>query len=66
MASKEYSLEKVLEKMRNDWEGVCFRITEYKDTGTFIMGGTDEVQVWMGVVGNQDAHIPSKNHPVLI
>ena len=45
VASKEFSLEKVLEKMRNDWEGVAFRITEYKDTGTYIMGGTDEVQV---------------------
>ena len=22
-----------------------FRITDYKDTGTFIMGGTDEIQV---------------------
>jgi hypothetical protein len=39
------SLEKVLEKMANDWKGVEFRITEYKETGTFIMGGADEVQV---------------------
>ncbi len=38
------SLEKVLEKMSKDWEGVEFRITEYKDTGTFVMGGADEVQ----------------------
>ena len=44
LASKEYSLEKVLEKMKKDWEGVEFRITEYKNTGTYIMGGTDEVQ----------------------
>lgn len=43
-ASKEYSLEKVLEKMRNDWAGLCFRVIEYKDTGTYIIGGTDEVQ----------------------
>lgn len=35
MASKEYSLEKVLEKMENDWQGVEFRIIEYKDTGGF-------------------------------
>jgi dynein heavy chain len=35
----------MLEKMKKDWEGVSFRITEYKDTGTFIMGGTDEIQV---------------------
>lgn len=44
VASKEYSLEKVLEKMRNDWGGIEFRITPYKDTGTFIMGGIDEIQ----------------------
>jgi dynein heavy chain len=40
-----HSLEKVLEKMSKDWEGVEFRITEYKDTGTYVMGGADEVQV---------------------
>ncbi len=34
-----------MEKMRSDWEGVEFRLTEYKDTGTFIMGGADEIQV---------------------
>lgn len=44
-ASKEYSLEKALEKMKGDWEGVEFRVIEYKDTGTFIIGGTDEIQV---------------------
>ncbi|KAG2451278.1 hypothetical protein HYH02_003884 [Chlamydomonas schloesseri] len=44
VASKEYSLEKVLEKMSKDWEGVEFRCIDYKDTGTYILGGTDEVQ----------------------
>ena len=47
-ASKEFSLEKALDKMHADWEGIEFRIVEYKDTGTFIMGGTDEVQVRPG------------------
>ena len=47
-ASKEFSLEKALDKMHADWEGLEFRIVEYKDTGTFIMGGTDEVQVRAG------------------
>lgn len=32
VASKEYSLEKVLEKMETDWKGVEFRCIEYKDT----------------------------------
>ena len=49
-ASKEFSLEKALDKMHADWEGLEFRIVEYKDTGTFIMGGTDEVQVRAGGV----------------
>lgn len=43
-ASKEYSLEKALEKMRRDWDGAEFRCIEYKDTGTYIIGGTDEIQ----------------------
>ena len=47
-ASKEFSLEKALDKMHADWEGLEFRIVEYKDTGTFIMGGIDEVQVRAG------------------
>lgn len=44
-ASKEYSLEKTLEKMHADWDGLVFRVVEYKDTGTFVVGGTDEIQV---------------------
>lgn len=39
------SLERILTKMEKDWEGVHFTIQEYKDTGTYIMGGSDEVQV---------------------
>ena len=44
-ASKEYGLEKALAKMHADWDGLEFRIIEYKDTGTYIVGGTDEIQV---------------------
>ena len=44
-ASKEHSLEKALEKMTEDWDDVCFRVIAYKDTGTFIIGGVDEVQL---------------------
>ena len=46
-ASKEYGLEKALDKMHADWEGVEFRIMEYKDTGTYIVGGTDDIQVML-------------------
>jgi len=44
MASKENSLEGILDKMAKDWEGVQFIVLEYKDTGTYIMAGSDEVQ----------------------
>lgn len=44
-ASKEYGLEKALDKMHADWDGLEFKIIEYKDTGTYIVGGTDDIQV---------------------
>ena len=44
-ASKENSLEKALEKMEGDWQGLEFRVMPYKDTGTYILGGVDEVQL---------------------
>lgn len=44
-ASKEAALDKALSKMQADWQGVEFRVVEYKDTGTYVVGGTDEVQV---------------------
>lgn len=44
-ASKEAALDKALSKMQADWQGVEFRVVDYKDTGTYVVGGTDEVQV---------------------
>lgn len=44
-ASKEAALDKALSKMQADWQGAEFRVVEYKDTGTYVVGGTDEVQV---------------------
>ena len=44
-ASKEASLAKALAKMRADWDGVLFNVIPYKDSGTFILGGVDDVQV---------------------
>jgi hypothetical protein len=31
-ASKEYSLEKNLEKMKADWVNMCFSFVKYRDT----------------------------------
>lgn len=44
-ASKEFSLEQSLEKMKNDWQGIAFHVMPYKDTGTYIVGGVDDIQV---------------------
>lgn len=31
--------------MKADWQGLAFRVVAYKDTGTYVIGGTDDVQV---------------------
>ncbi|KAI8468855.1 MAG: dynein heavy chain, N-terminal region 2-domain-containing protein [Monoraphidium minutum] len=43
-ASKEMSLEKALARMKADWAGLAFRVVVYKESGTFVIGGTDDVQ----------------------
>ncbi|XP_030840434.1 dynein heavy chain 1, axonemal isoform X1 [Strongylocentrotus purpuratus] len=42
IAGKEYSIEQALDKMEGEWKPVVFEIMPYKDTGTFIMKGSDE------------------------
>lgn len=37
-------LERALESMRNDWEGIAFAVVPYKETGTYVVGGIDEIQ----------------------
>lgn len=44
-ASKEYSLEKALDKMEIEWQGVKFGTKEYRSTATSILCGTDEIQM---------------------
>ncbi|CAG9584340.1 unnamed protein product [Danaus chrysippus] len=43
-ASKEYTLEKALLKMKDEWVGVKFEIVPYRDTGVGILTGLDEIQ----------------------
>ncbi|TPX33936.1 hypothetical protein SeMB42_g07413 [Synchytrium endobioticum] len=43
-ATKEFSLQKTLQKMRDDWGPLVFTLVDYKDTGTRILSSMDEVQ----------------------
>lgn len=43
-ANKEYSLEKGMDKMEKEWEPLEFVVKPYRNTGTYIVGGVDEVQ----------------------
>ncbi|XP_074648811.1 dynein axonemal heavy chain 3-like [Tubulanus polymorphus] len=44
-ASKEYSLEKGMEKMKFEWQDMCFEFLEYRDTGVSILSAIDDIQV---------------------
>ena len=43
-ATKEYSLEKALENMEEDWKGLEFGTKAYKDSGTSILTSVEEIQ----------------------
>ena len=43
-ATKEHSLERALRKMESEWSGVALDFAPWRDTGTFRLRGTDDVQ----------------------
>jgi len=42
-AEKEYNLEKNMNAMMKEWETIEFEVKAYKESGTFIVGGVDEI-----------------------
>ncbi|KAH1026251.1 hypothetical protein HUJ05_010798 [Dendroctonus ponderosae] len=46
-ATKEYTLEKNLMKMKEEWVDVQFECIPYRETGVFILSAVDDVQVMM-------------------
>ncbi|KAK0094203.1 hypothetical protein PV326_011565 [Microctonus aethiopoides] len=46
-ASKESSLEKNIIAMQKDWKQMSFTVNPYKDTGSFVISGVDEIQVML-------------------
>lgn len=43
-ASKEYNVEHTLEKMMEEWQNCKMELTPYKDTGTYIMKISEDIQ----------------------
>lgn len=62
-ATKESTLEKGIDKMQKDWADLAFTVNLYKDTGTYVIAGVDEIQLLL------DDHITKavtiKNSPYI-
>ena len=46
-ASKEYSLEKAMTKMKDEWNDMVFTFVKYRDTSAYILSAVDEIQLML-------------------
>lgn len=44
MVTQEFSLERAMQRMVEDWDAVIFNTTLYRDTGVSILAAVDEIQ----------------------
>ncbi|KAJ7985025.1 hypothetical protein DPEC_G00360850 [Dallia pectoralis] len=44
-AREEYTLEKTMENMKNEWADLRFAFTAYRDTGTSVLSAVNDIQV---------------------
>ena len=44
-ATKEHTLESNMQKMQAEWKEIQFTFVPYRDTGTHIISGIDDIQV---------------------
>ncbi|KAG5305945.1 DYH3 protein, partial [Pseudoatta argentina] len=44
-ATKEYTLQRNLQKMKEEWQEVYFELIPYRETGVFILSAVDDIQM---------------------
>ncbi|XP_036144833.1 dynein heavy chain 3, axonemal isoform X1 [Monomorium pharaonis] len=44
-ATKEYTLQRNLQKMKEEWQEVYFELTPYRETGVYILSAVDDIQM---------------------